>query len=86
MLLVLIALDVFHVLRGGDKWKEKAFAFDEVGQQRRIEVLEIGRNIGKNIFTTKGGRFRNPDATFQPEEKTHADLFDDLAPCFHCNI
>ncbi|AFU62251.1 phosphoadenosine phosphosulfate reductase [Acinetobacter phage phiAC-1] len=76
----------FPCLAGGDKWKEKAFAFDDVGKQRRIEVLEIGRNIGKNIFTTKGGRFRNPDATFQPEEKTHADLFDDLAPCFHCNI
>lgn len=76
----------FPCLASGDYWKEKAFALDDVGKERRIDVLNIGREISKNIFTSKGGRFRNPDATFQPEEKTMADLFDDLAPCFHCNI
>lgn len=76
----------FPCLASGDTWKEKAFALDEIGKQRRIDVLNIGRDIRKNIFTSKGGRFRNPDATFQPDENTRADLFDDLAPCFHCNI
>lgn len=45
-----------------EKYKEKAFAFDEIGKQRRIEVIQIGKEIGKNVFTTKGGRGRNPDA------------------------
>lgn len=76
----------FPCLASGDKWKEKAFSLDEVGQQRRIEVLEIGKIIQKNIFTSKGGRARNPDATFQPDEQTRADIHDDIAPCFHCNI
>lgn len=76
----------FPCLASGDSWKEKAFSFDEHGEQRRIEVVNIGREIGKNIFTSKGGRIRNHDATFQHEEKFMADLFDDAAPCFHCNI
>lgn len=76
----------FPCLASGDKWKEKAFALDEVGAQRRIDVVNIGREIGKNIFTSRGGRMRNPDATFQQEQHHTADLFDDLAPCFHCNI
>lgn len=76
----------FPCLASGDRWKEKAFSLDEVGKQRRIDILNIGKEIGKNIFTSKGGRSRNPDATFQPDEQTMADLFDDLAPCFHCNI
>lgn len=76
----------FPCLASGDSSKERAFSLDNIGKERRIDVLNIGREIGKNIFTSKGGRFRNPDATFQPDEKTHADLFDDAAPCFHCNI
>jgi 3'-phosphoadenosine 5'-phosphosulfate sulfotransferase (PAPS reductase)/FAD synthetase len=76
----------FPCLASGDSSKERAFSLDDVGMNRRIEVLNIGREISKNIFTSKGGRFRNPDATFHPEERTHADLFDDAAPCFHCNI
>lgn len=76
----------FPCLASGDKWKEKAFALDEIGRQRRIDVLNIGKDIKKNIFTSKGGRIRNPDATFLPDEQTRADLFDDVAPCFHCNI
>lgn len=77
----------FPCLAAGDKYKEKAFAFDEVGKQRRIEVIQLGKEIGKNIFTTKGGRMRNPDA--DPENALDVDYNpnnDELAPCFHCNI
>lgn len=77
----------FPCLAAGDKYKEKAFAFDEVGQQRRIEVIQLGQEIGKNIFTTKGGRLRNPDA--DPTNVLDVDYNpnnDELAPCFHCNI
>lgn len=77
----------FPCLAAGDKYKEKAFAFDEVGKQRRIEVIQLGKEIGKNIFTTKGGRNRNPDA--DPENVLDVDYNpnnEELAPCFHCNI
>lgn len=77
----------FPCLAAGDKYKEKAFAFDEIGKQRRIEVIQLGKEIGKNVFTTKGGRGRNPDA--DPEGVLDADYNpnnDELAPCFHCNI
>lgn len=77
----------FPCLAAGDKYKEKAFAFDEVGKQRRIEVVQLGHDIGKNPFTTKGGRLRNPDA--DPENVLDVDYNpnnEELAPCFHCNI
>lgn len=77
----------FPCLAAGDKYKEKAFSFDDVGKQRRIEVLEIGRLIGKNVFTTKGGRQRNPDADpFGDLDVDYNPNNDELAPCFHCNI
>lgn len=77
----------FPCLAAGDKYKEKAFSFDEVGKQRRIEVVQLGHDIGKNPFTTKGGRLRNPDA--DPDNVLDVDYNpnnDELAPCFHCNI
>ena len=77
----------FPCLASGDKWKEKAFSFDSVGQQRRIEVIQLGQKIGKNIFTTKGGRLRNQDAdplnNLDTEYNTNQE---DDAPCFICNI
>ena len=77
----------FPCLAAGDKYKEKAFSFDSVGQQRRIEVIQLGKEIGKNIFTTKGGRMRNPDA--DPDNILDIDYNpnnEELAPCYHCNI
>lgn len=77
----------FPCLASGDRYKERAFSLDEVGEQRRIEVIQLGQKIGKNIFTTKGGRMRNPDA--DPENSLDFDYNpnnEDLAPCFHCNI
>lgn len=77
----------FPCLAAGDKYKEKAFALDDIGKQRRIEVIQLGQDIGKNVFTTKGGRIRNPDA--DPENNLDSDYNpnnEELAPCFHCNI
>lgn len=77
----------FPCLASGDRYKEKAFALDDVGRQRRIECINIGQQIGKSVFTTKGGRSRNPDA--DPENKLDVEYNpnnDELAPCFHCNI
>lgn len=77
----------FPCLASGDKYKEKAFGLDEIGKQRRIEVIQLGKEIGKNVFTTKGGRLRNPDA--DPENNLDSDYNpnnEELAPCFHCNI
>lgn len=81
----------FPCLAGGDKFKEKAFALDGVGKERRIQVIEIGEVIGKNVFTTKGGRKRNPDAVIgNPDgvsDMQQGQLFtDDVAPCHICNI
>lgn len=77
----------FPCLASGDKYKQEAFSFDDVGKQRRIDVLDIGKIIGKNVFTTKGGRLRNPDA--DPSNELTVEYNpnnDELAPCFHCNI
>lgn len=79
----------FPCLAGGDKWKEKAFGFDDVGKQRRIEVIQLGKEIGKNIFTSKGGLLRNPDSDNQNKLEVQPNLsfsFEDEAPCHICNI
>lgn len=49
----------FPCLASGDKWKEKAFSHDEFGAQQKRKVIQISSQIGKNIFTSKGGRARN---------------------------
>lgn len=79
----------FPCLAGGDKWKEKAFNFDDVGAKRRIEVIQLGEEIGKNIFTSKGGLKRNPDSDTMGKLEVQPNLsftFDDEAPCHICNI
>lgn len=79
----------FPCLAGGDKWKEKAFSFDDVGKKRRIEVVQLGHELGQSVFKTKGGIKRNPDSIPQNQiEEDHqmSMEFDDVAPCFHCNI
>lgn len=77
----------FPCLAAGDKYKEAAFKHDDEGKQRRIEVIQLGQSIGKNVFTSKSGRLRNPDA--DPTDSLDYDLnpnHDEAAPCFHCNI
>jgi 3'-phosphoadenosine 5'-phosphosulfate sulfotransferase (PAPS reductase)/FAD synthetase len=51
----------FPCLASGDKWKEKAFDHDDFGREQYIRVKDIGREIGKNVFTSKGGQSRNPE-------------------------
>lgn len=52
----------FPCLAGGDKSKEWAFNFDEFGQQQLAKVREVEKEIGKSVFTSKGGIQRNnPD-------------------------
>lgn len=77
----------FPCLASTDRQKERAFAFDEVGKQRRIECINIGHEIGKNVFTTKSGIERNKDSDpnniLDVEEQ---GIYNDDAPCFICNI
>lgn len=49
----------FPCLASGDTHKERAFQFDEVGQQHLIAVIDVSHQIGKPIWSSKGGRERN---------------------------
>lgn len=49
----------FPCLASGDKCKEKAFSFDEFGRNQLQDVKEVSEQIGKSIWTSKGGRQRN---------------------------
>lgn len=49
----------FPCLAGGDYWKEKAFNHDDFGKQQYIKVLDISKKIGKSIWTSQEGKFRN---------------------------
>lgn len=60
----------FPCLASGDAWKEKAFAHDEFGRQQLAKVVVVSAQIGKSIWTSKGGVERN---TNQP-------------PCEVCSI
>lgn len=52
----------FPCLASGDYWKEKAFSHDDFGRNQKIKVEAISAEIGKDIFTSKGGCQRNnPD-------------------------
>lgn len=75
----------FPCLAASDTHKEMAFAFDEIGKQRRIEILEIGKEIEKNIFTSKSGRLRNLDSC-EIYEYDYGPVNTDESPCFMCNI
>lgn len=49
----------FPCLASGDKWKEKAFNHDEVGQKHYALVKMVEQRTGKSIWTSKGGAMRN---------------------------
>lgn len=49
----------FPCLAGGDQWKEKAFAYDEFGLKQYQKTMIVSKEIGKSIWTSKGGEFRN---------------------------
>lgn len=67
----------FPCLAAGDSYKERAFAFGEFGAQQKVIVIKLSKEIGKSIWTSKGGTQRNQQD----------GLFDsDAAPCGVCSI
>lgn len=51
----------FPCLASGDAWKEKAFAHDDFGRQQLATVSIVSAQIGKSVWTSKGGKARNAD-------------------------
>ena len=49
----------FPCLASGDVHKERAFGFDEFGEKQKVIVLHLEKEIGKSIWTSKGGSQRN---------------------------
>lgn len=49
----------FPCLASGDKWKEKAFQHDAFGASQLASVMQVSAQIGKSIWTSKGGQARN---------------------------
>ena len=49
----------FPCLASGDKWKEKAFSHDAFGHKQFASVQNVSAQIGKSIWTSKGGLERN---------------------------
>lgn len=49
----------YPCLASGDVPKENAFQHDDFGRQQFARVIKIGKEIGKDIFTSKGGIARN---------------------------
>lgn len=49
----------FPCLASGDAWKEKAFTHDDFGRAQLIRVTAISAQIGKSVWTSKGGQLRN---------------------------
>jgi 3'-phosphoadenosine 5'-phosphosulfate sulfotransferase (PAPS reductase)/FAD synthetase len=67
----------FPCLASGDEWKEKAFAHDDFGASQKIRVYNLVDQIGKDVFTSKGGCQRN--------NRDQTDLFDNSG-CGFCQI
>lgn len=51
----------FPCLASGDTFKEKAFAHDKFGAEQKEKVIKIAAQIGKSVWTSKGGIKRNQD-------------------------
>ena len=49
----------FPCLASGDKWKEKAFNHDDFGKSQYAIVQVLEKEIGKSVWTSKGGKARN---------------------------
>lgn len=63
----------FPCMAGGDKWKEKAFAFDEIGVKHKQIMMKVAEDINKPIWTSIGGSMRN-----NPDQQ---DLFTGCSIC-----
>ena len=53
----------FPCLASGDKWKEKAFQFDDFGREQFVKVSSMAIKIDKSIWTSKGGIARNSESS-----------------------
>lgn len=49
----------FPCLAAGDKHKEKAFGFDDVGQAHFVTVRELEEVTGRSVFTSKCGQLKH---------------------------
>lgn len=49
----------FPCLAAGDKAKERAFAHDNFGVDQKRKVIRISQQIGRSVWTSKGGITRN---------------------------
>ena len=49
----------FPCLASGDRFKEKAFQFDDFGRKQYKIVQIVSEQIGKSVWTSKGGKERN---------------------------
>lgn len=63
----------FPCLASGDKWKEKAFSFDETGRKHFKLVQELEKKINYSIWSSKGGKKRN--------NEDREDIFTGCAIC-----
>lgn len=43
----------FPCLASGDRWKAKAFNFDDFGRQQHERVIVVSKKIGKSVWTSK---------------------------------
>lgn len=66
----------FPCQASGDAWKEKAYQFDDFGRSQYRKIKIVSQQIGKPMFTSKGGKARDL-----------ANNLDDEAPgCAVCGI
>lgn len=57
----------FPCLAAGDKYKEKAYAFDDFGRMQKERVKEVSIMIDKSMWSSKGGKKRNAVCSFCSE-------------------
>lgn len=65
----------FPCLASGDKWKERAFGFDDTGREHLAMCRNLEKITGRSVFTSKGGQLRND-----------GDLSDSGCGCAFCAI
>ena len=46
----------FPCLASGDRWKDKAFTFDDFGRRQHERVTAVEKQIGKSVWTSKAGK------------------------------